>query len=116
MKYIIVALLVGALGVWSGFTLEHHIRTEAWQEIAEMRFRQGWDEGYGYAREEVTAWRGQGETLISFSDGANTFLYKDWVYFETLDGKIYPISHTNRFVTKVNWEPYNVPLPERSAK
>ena len=79
MKTLLIALLVGAIGVWAGYTLEHHIKAEAWHEVAEMRFRQGWDEGFGYA--------------------------------------ISNIKHfTKYFVPKVNWQPYNVPLPERSVR
>ncbi len=93
MKTFLIALLVGALGVWAGQTLQKHIY-----------------------KEEVDAWYGKGETLLVFSDGANAMLIKDWIYFETWDSKIYPITHIGRFCTKVNWQPHNVSLPERSVR
>lgn len=73
MKYIIVALLVGAIGVCSGFTLRGHIDAESnrWLEIYDRGFKAGEEEGFkkGWAQswdELGMHWIGSYSRFIGF--------------------------------------------------
>lgn len=103
MKTLLIALLVGAIGVWSGYTLQGHIQEEAYY-------------AFSNPKEFCLLWTNE--------NGMHGFQYKNKLYplmtvralKEIINSQIWFDKADLINEDKVNWQPYNVPLPERSAR